>query len=363
MTLELKKVDLPQNSDHLSNEEILMGKKSHPLQTLKTYNPDDFEVFIQEWAFGFLMQKSGSFDSVYRIGSTGDKGRDVVAYVDKEKKLVDYFQCKAYAKALNKSDALPEIAKLLFYAAKGDLIYPQKYYFIAPRNITPALFDFLNGDVELIRKDVLSYCRKNYNSTQEKKDGDRLVKFIESADLSIFDTRPILDIIDEHSETRWHAMRFGGGLKLREVAPKAPVKIKMIESEYLKQLLNVYSDKTGKNISTPSDLKAYTDEQKHLIDQRNAFYSAEHLRMYARETLPPEYEEFEKFKADILTGINSKANGEYIDGIKKIEVVTDRAIELGSTGNLLFNKIQNLDKHGVCHHLVNDNEINWKWKK
>jgi regulator of sigma D len=359
MALNIEKIQEPQNSQYLSNEDILLGKGVHPLKTLKTYDSDDFEVFIQEWAYGFL-QPNGVYDSVYRIGSTGDKGRDVIGYIDKEKTVVDYYQCKFYASALDKTVALQEIVKLLHHASKGDIAYPRKYYLIAPKDVNPKLFDFLHSDVELIRSEVRQYSEKHYKKNIDLEEWEKLNEFISDVDLSIFDTRQMIQIIDEHSKTRWYAMRFGGGLKPRGIAPSAPAKIKKAESKYVDQLLNAYSEKLGINVHSPTELQLNNLELDHFIRQRNAFYSAEHLRIYSRETFPPEYDEFEKFKADIFVGIITTANKSYSDNVQKIDAVTDRAIDLSSTGNMLANKIQNLDKHGVCHHLVNDDKINWK---
>ena len=360
--LESSEIEIPLQAKGFTNSDILIGKRLHPAKVIKTYDSSDFELFIHEWAYGYLKDK-GTYKSVYRIGGSGDKGRDVIAYVDEEKKIADYFQCKHYSKALAAADVYVEIGKLCYNTYRKNIVFPRKYYFLAPKDVTSNLLDLLHGDKDVLRKKVLenwSACCEKSIAVRGVSLDEELSAYIAQIDFGIFDTKPILEVIDEHSKTRWHAIRFGGGLRVRPDVSDAPTNVDVTENPYVEQLFDAYSERENAPISSVKDLGSYPKDSEHFKRQRNAYYSAEALRIHARDTLPPELDEFGKFTKDVLDGVTNTAQKVYPNKLEKIDSVTDRAMRLPIEGNMLSNQIRTLDKHGACHHLVNEGKIDWK---
>ena len=345
-----------------TNADLVSGRKIHPLKAVHTYDASDFETFIHEWMIGHL-KKEGKYKSIYKLGGANDKGRDILAFVDANKTIVDYYQCKHYDAPLTPSDVWVEMGKLCVHTYTKQIPFPRKYYFLAPRDIGPKLSDLLQGDKDVLRQQLIKnwtkYCENSISSSSIPLDKP-LLAYISKMDFDVFETKPILEIIQEHSGTVWAPFRFGGGLKMRSSVSETPSMIHIRENQYIHQLLLGYAQRIKKTILKVVDLLPYNKESSHLIRQRNAFYSAEHLRIHARESLPEEHDEFEKLKKDVFDGVINTVEKEYADPIEKVDAVVDRAMELPTEGNLLSGQIRTLDKHGVCHHLVNDGKIHWK---
>lgn len=351
----------PQSKGALTNSDILTGKRFPPQQVVRMFSSADFEEFTHEWAYGYLKDK-GVYNSVFRYSGPNDKGRDVVAFVDAAKTICDYYQCKHYDSALSPSIAWLEIGKLCYFTFTGEIIFPRKYYFVAPRDVTSTLATLLHGSPDALRQGLI----RNWKKCCEKKIkvgttplDEKLKDYIEKMDFSIFDFKPILEVIDEHSKTRWAAARFGGGLRPRPRMEDAPNTVAHAETRYVEQLLEAYSDRSGESITAADQLERKPTELEHFKRQRNAYYSAEALRIYARESLPPEYDEFGKLKTDVHDGVINTANRQHADGVERVDSVVDAAMQLPIEGNLLADQIHPRDKQGICHHLANEDKLTW----
>src|SRR5687767_8337700 len=76
------------------------GAPIQPIKRLEVFSEDEFERFVLEWASGFLKSK---YVSVEQRGGAGDKGRDVIGWLDpagvENRRWVNY-QCKHYSTPL-----------------------------------------------------------------------------------------------------------------------------------------------------------------------------------------------------------------------------------------------------------------------
>ena len=75
----------------------LYGTDTHipPIDKVRIMDEDSFEQFILEWLYG---SKKDKYETISKIGGSGDKGRDIIAsYSDGTK---DYYQCKHYIQRL-----------------------------------------------------------------------------------------------------------------------------------------------------------------------------------------------------------------------------------------------------------------------
>lgn len=347
----------------LTNSELINGKRRPVLQVVKTFSSGEFEEFIQEWAHGYLLKGKGYYVSVLRFGGAGDKGRDIVAYVDDKKTIVDYFQCKHYEKALAPSDIWIEIGKICYYSYIGEIAFPRKFYFVSPRDCTVTLSDIFTGDPEVIKTQLIENWKRNCETKITKMAtvplDTALSEFISKADFSVFTFKPIIDVISEHEQTPYFPPRFGGGLKSRPKILPAPEEINESESRYVQQLFEAYTDKIKHTIVTKKEhLDSLPTELKHFIRQRNSYYAAESLRIHARDTLP-ENDEFENFKKDIYDGVIDTAEKTYPNGVEKVNAVILEAMKIPIEANLLKEQIHPQDKQGICHHLSNEDELIW----
>src|SRR5215471_12577390 len=66
----------------LTAQQALQGPPILPLQRILLYSPEEWESFVNEWAF-FSVSKS--YQKVQRFSGSGDRGIDVAGFVDADK--------------------------------------------------------------------------------------------------------------------------------------------------------------------------------------------------------------------------------------------------------------------------------------
>ncbi len=238
---------------------------------------------------------------------------------------------------------------------------PRRYYFVSPWGAGTKLSRLLANAAKL-REELVENWDKHVKTaitkTQEVALDTTLRAYVDSFDFTIFDAKTALQLIDDHRMTPVHAARFGGGLPPRPVGGKAPVAVAPSESRYVTQLLGAYGEHTSTTLTDPSAI-SLPKLRDHFFRQREAFYEAEALRVFARDTVPTGT--FESLQNDIYDGVIDTHDGSHADGYEKVRAVTKAAQELQITANALIASTNPKDRHGICHQLVN-NECLW-WKK
>lgn len=354
----------PKTVENLTNHDILLGQLIPPIERIRLFSPQQYEDFINEWLHGYLMGKSEYVD-VRQSGGAGDMGRDIVAYVDKLSPygLWDNFQCKHYRTALAPSDIWVELGKLCHFTFINMYTIPRKYYFVAPQGVGSKLGTLLEKP-EQLREELIknwdNYCLKNITTTKNISLTGNFKSYVESFDFSIVSHFPTLTIIEQHSQTRWHAYRFGGGLtKRRPTPPSPPNEIGKGESLYVKYLLEAYEDHLNTTITTIADLQHFPKIIKHFNRQREHFYRAESLNQFARDTLP-DNSSFEELKNEIYSGVIDVSEDEHNDGFECVKETIQAARLLQLTKiNPLSDHIHTDDRSGICHHLANEEKLRW----
>jgi hypothetical protein len=61
-------------------------------------------------------------------------------------------------------------------------------------------------------------------------------------------------------------------------------------------------------------------------------------------------------------GGDTTCNSHHISGYENVLKTTNEATKLNLIGNALLEKAQVQDKIGICHHLANENKLNWTKK-
>lgn len=334
----------------------LAGPPILPTDRIKLYSAEEWETFVLEWVDSLRDQ----YARVERCGSAGDMGRDVIAFVTDTDGEWDNYQCKHYRNPLTPNNIWVELGKLVYYSRRGDYKYPRRYFFVAPRGAGTTLSNLLKRPEEL-RAGLLDnwerHCRTKITTREVVELDDALRTYITGLDFSIFDATPVLHIIDGHAKTRWRVARFGGGLPARPPMPTPPAEPAEAETVFVRELFNAYSEHLRTTVTEVSDLGTDSPLRQHFGEARLEFYSAESLRTFSRDTLPPG--EFENLQGEIQSGIMDEVRGDHADGYRRVVAVvkTARALHLG--GHALHWRMSVRDRGGICHQLANDGKVRW----
>ncbi|MFN9173034.1 MAG: ABC-three component system protein [Synechocystis sp.] len=343
-----------------SAENVSTGLPIEKVIRVKTFSPAEWESFTEEWASAL----KDLYISVRRYGGAGDQGIDVAGYTtDKDLEGEwDNYQCKHYDHALTPSDIRSEFGKLIYYSYKQNYSVPRKYYFVAPCGIGTKLTRLFRNPLEL-KQDIKSnwekYCKdkitKN-NSIELEKD---LLDWFESFDFSIFSMKSVVEMIEQHSETPFHSVRFGGGLPPRPAVPTPPEDHDVTESRYVKQLLNAYANHLGTPINNIEELSTSSKPalRNDFSRQRERFYHAEYLRNYARDTVSDGT--FERLQQEIYHGVVDIYENDHADGLVRMRATISQAAQIAITSNPLSTVVQTQDRQGICHQLANEDQLIW----
>lgn len=343
----------------VTSTQVQNGPVIPPQQRLLSYSPEEWESFVEEWLYYCLGK---NYQKVQRSSGAGDMGIDVAGFVD-DKRLEgiwDNFQCKHYNDAIAPTNVWAEFGKIIWYSFNREYTVPRRYYFVSPKGVGTKLSRLLSNATKLrdeLVKNWDQHVKKAITSKQEVPLEGKLRAYVDGFDFTIFDAKTSLELVEDHRATPVHATRFGGGLPSRPAPNAPPEKIEPSESCYVTQLLGAYSEHTSTTIDKPA---AITQQKlkNHFFRQREAFYGAEALRVFARDTVPSGT--FESLQNDIYDAVIDTHDGHHADGYEKVCAVTKAAQELQITANALITCANPKDRHGICHQLVNDDRLWWK---
>jgi hypothetical protein len=343
-----------------TNYDIVNGSSIPALDRLKIISEDEYECIITEWATEYLSNK---YQKIRRASGAGDKGRDVIAFIDDLN--YDNYQCKHYKEKLSPADIWIEIGKLCYYTYTKEYITPQKYYFVSPLGAGPKLSNLIDRPEE-IKNGLISkwetYCEQLITSTKKILLDDDFKKYIDNFDFSIITDLPPNDFIIQYQTTKFYAARFGGGLtKYRPETKIVDTKVEF-EKRYIEQLINAYNDYKQDKIKNINDLKSkYPELYSHLLKERICYHSANALESFIRDTLP-DSKPFDLLKQDFFDGLIDIVNSKYNNGYECVQQTTKEAGKL-QISNIIEKdthfRFSNKDRHGICHQLADEDKFIW----
>lgn len=351
-------ISTPSNPPMPPVDVIASGPSIPHIKRIQLFSSDDWEDFVLEWA----QSLKDKYSRVDRCAGSGDQGRDVIAIEDRnDPQIWDNYQCKHYDHPLSPTDVWTELGKLAYYTSIEEFTLPRRYYFVAPFGLGTTLSKKL-GDTTWFCSGLLKnwdkYCTRKIRPSTTIPLTTELRTHIEGLDFTIIDYVPPLDIIEQHSTTRWHAARFGGGLPRRPDVAPPPENPIASEANYLRKLFDAYSDHEGKTISNSSHIKDNNNLLGHYSDSRHEFYSAESLRSFSRDILPDG--SFKKLQDEIHDGIRDELRTDHASGYQRLVAVVGRARSLRLTAHPLVPRMHTRDSGGICHQLANDrDDIEW----
>ena len=354
---ELAMFDVPAPSRQLGQVVSLQSPSSRlsPKQHIYFYPPDEWEEFVREW----VSSLEENYVRVKRVGGPNDRGLDVVGL------LTDYglegpwdcYQCKHYAKPLQKNDAFKEIAKILLGVIEGVFVLPRRYRFLAPQGCSTSLERLFSQPTGL-KQEFLKYA---VSPTSIREIGNAhsavITALADVTDFSIFNSEGIDDVLEQHATTAYHAWRFAQPLDHRPSPAQPPKEIEPTEVRYVAQLIEAYCEKSGGAIATHHNIESGTWYAKHLNRQRFAFYSAEALRLFARDKVPTGT--FEALQEDVHSGVVETEQASHTYAIDRLTAVLDAAVRLELSANILIQALRVDDRKGICHQLANEDRLRW----
>lgn len=328
-----------------------------PLQQVFYWTPDQWEQFTCEWV---RMRKDElGYLGVEVLGGTNDRGADVVAFMSDQRLngVWHCYQCKHYAAELTLDDALPEMIKPFVATLETSRTLPTRYTFVAPR-IHPRLKDIVLTPAEL-KKRFLAYMdgRTRPVAALSAETRDAVCERAARTDFSMFWTVNLDEVLEVYSKSPLFASRFNlppSGEPAKRIPPPVPG---ADEARYLQKLLDVYQEKFGAHIATVQDAFEHPSSGQHLGRQRVAFFDAESLRMYARESVPGDA--YEELKEDVLTSLIEVAAMDFPTGWERLQTVLTASGQLTLTGTPLLSLFRNSQRKGMCHQLAHDDKLTW----
>jgi len=329
-----------------------------PPVLLQTYDDVEWERFVLEWVEG----ATPAYVHLDRIGGSGDKGRDIVAYTGAPNTLcdLDVFQCKHYAHPLMPSDIWRELGKLCVYTHRSDYRVPRHYRIVAPRGVGGSLGDLLTKP-DQIRQGLIdnwdAKCRDHITGGKPISLEGPLLDYVRAFDFTILGHVPVNQLLEQHRRTRhWHT-RFKRDYPARPAAGNPPEQVQTIELRYVRQLLDAYGQHTSTLIDDVAGLSVHPRLSEHFRGCRTDFFMADGLNRFYRDQFPEGA--FEHVKDQVHQGVRNTVLATHANGYVRVCATLAQAAGLPLAQTEYVYCVQPGDKSGLCHHLANDDRVQW----
>ncbi|ETF03914.1 hypothetical protein W822_01555 [Advenella kashmirensis W13003] len=355
---DLKKIQPKLLNGESSPLHVQVGVPIPKVIRIRFFSPDEWEEFTEEWASSL----KSDYSRVRRFGGSGDLGVDIAGFFSEQgfEGEWDNYQCKRYDHALRPGDVWVEIGKIIYYSYRGEYTAPRKHYFVCSQGIGTSLEKLLNKPAELKAKTIENwdkYCLNGITSTVTISLTGGLKSHLDAFDFSVFTSRSLVEIIEGHSKTVFHAVRFGGGLPARPNPTTPPPIPTENESRYIRQLLDAYGDHLGTRLHDTTALNSHDIIKRDYLRQRERFYHAESLKNFARDTVPEGT--FDSLQDEIYHGVIDICENSHPTGFERMKATVAQASAVAGTSNPLVSSIKTQDRQGICHQLANDDRLIW----
>jgi len=342
----------------LTPDAALLGPRVSPLEHMQLVSSDVWENLTCDWLYSL-----GRHARIEKYAGSGDQGLDVVAFESATSdEPWDSYQCKHYNHKLAPGDVWTELGKLVYYTFRGEYSVPRKHHFVAPHGPGTDLSKLLHKP-ELVREGLLEHwdkkCRPKITSKQKIGLDDNLKKYIGGFDFGIVTAvSPHSIIADLRKVPAVFIQYFGGGItKERDPGGPPPTEVQVFETNYVRALLDAYEHRLGTSLPAPSDL-THQDLGAHFARSRQEFYSAESLREFSRDSVPPGT--FQSLLDDVHSGVVDVEQAQHVDAVERVLAVVKQAKSLHITSNALIKVTRPADQGGMCHQLANDFRLTWR---
>ena len=348
LKLSIKSFDKP-IAEHKLKEELLFTETRRAEEILKTMDEDTYEELVASWAYWSLKDR---YEDVLRIGGSGDRGVDVIAYYDH---------------AIKQSDVIGELGKFLFFMSSGDIPVPESYYLMAPQGLS-SQFLLTYKNPETLKKVILGNWDKHIagkieKGVQHKLEGE-LKSFVEGFDYVIFkfySPAKFLKTLMESGKRFVYFQYFGFRKELlRKIKLETPKEPEDYEGRYVQHLLDAYNDVEGFSSISQSnvDLSEYS---KHFNRSRDEFWLAESVKKMSEENNPGDNDEFEDIKDEMEGHVADTYEDNYENSLRRVKAVTDKSATMPiKTDWVVSSQLGARAMKGICYQLSNEDRLIWK---
>lgn len=328
-----------------------------PSQQISHYSPADWETFITEWLTGLKK----SFYQVKRLGGPGDKGVDVAAFKTEREfeGAWECYQAKHYKDSLTFSDAFPEMLKIFQGVLDEEYCFPERYVLVSPKGCGLTLNRLLSKPTEH-RKKFLEKLNEEKNVAKicDSSTLERIRELVKKTDFSCFRSLELHEMLDVHRKTPYYSMRFRTELPARPPIGQPTATPSRSETTYVAKLIEVYREQDPASCFDVSSVVSHVKHGRHFQRQRECFYSAEALRLYARDSVPDGT--YERLQDDVYNGVIETMEKDYPSGLERLRGVLIQAgqLDLGAA-HALISRSTIKDRYGICHQLANLDRLTW----
>lgn len=343
-------------------DEVARGPTYAPENLVKLLTPDQWEELVEDWASTLRTADGITYHTVHRIGSAGDEGRDVIAFLGDPATNPEWdnYQCKRYTDPLRPSDVWVELGKLCYYTHKQSYKPPRRYRFVSTKDVTNDLYKLLSN-AEKLRAGLIDAwgksCEKGITSKERVVLEGDLLRWVSAYDFSTVGHMPVKRLLEQFRASPAFSKYFPSSLPHRPVADKPPVEAAQTELRYVRQLLNAYGHCQGCEFRTDADLTPGGVHRRHYDRSRVHFYEAESLRVFSRSAVEPGT--FEALQDEVLDGVQDVHDGTHRDGFERVKAVVQAARSLQIDSNALRTVLTVADRAGICHQLANADKLTW----
>ncbi|TDC35539.1 ABC-three component system protein [Kribbella albertanoniae] len=328
-----------------------------PQGRIYLYTDDDWEEFVREW----VSTLAEAYAQIKRFGGSGDRGADVAALKTTQglEGPWDCFQCKHYVKPLSFGDAAPEMLKVFRAACAGFWTLPDTYQFLAPKGCSTQLNQLLSQPTRLKQRflDELADPDKALGSDVDATEIATVIASATSADFTMFKSVELVDAIAQLEGTPYYLRNFEPVMPARPDHEPPPNEVTAAEARYVAQLLGVYNERFSDKPIDASNVTEHVNAGPHFKRQREAFFKAEALRVYARDSVHPDT--FSRLQDDIYHGVVDLADDVHPNGWTRMTKVLVHVGTLDLQQHTLIQVSDLQDRTGICHHLANANRLIW----
>jgi hypothetical protein len=321
------------------------------------YDPDQFEEFVKEW----VPALNAKYTLVERHGGSGDHGIDVAGYLSRERLEGQWhnYQCKRYAAALSWATAAQEMRKMFVSAAAGEFTVPTRYVFVAPiisRSLPRQFAKPTECRARFLQELSTTKDKLVTNLTHDQRGA--VEDLAAATDFAMFECVDLDEMLELHKTTPHWADRFP--YAPFEQGPKEmlpPPQHSKDEARYVQHLIDVYRERFPGRINSLEEVPNVGVVDAHLKRQREAFYAAEAVRVFARDATKPAY--FEQVKKDVYDIVVEVADRSHPNGWDRHSAVMAVAGTVQLTPTVLVPFVETNARKGVCHHLANEDRLTW----
>lgn len=366
MNITIKSLQKPETKHTLKGAEVF-NERRRSKDILKTMDEGTYEEMVASWAYWCLKENDGRrYEDVMRIGGSGDKGVDVIAYYDQAANKCDIYQCKHYNHPVKRSEIIAELGKFLYFMSIGDLPVPESYFLMAPQDLSSQFLHLYEQPdklkqtiIESWDKDVAGHIEKGESHLLE---GD-LKAFVEAFDYTRFKTYSSDKFLETlvNAEQRFVYFQYFGFRKehLKRIKKDTPATVDDYEKTYIQHLMDAYNDVKGvEKVDTVNVM--CTTFGPHFGRSRDEFWLAESVKKMGEENCPGDEDEFEELKDDVEGHVADTYEEEYKDAYERVKAVTKASSSMPKKDRIISGELGARELKGVCFQLSNENRLIWK---